>query len=110
MKESFEALFAMQASENYTKVLKKRGLPVPDDMTNEQVLVLSMMAKAISGDSRMASLILDVMGEKQSDVLKLKEIELKEKMATDTRNDALDKLDEILKGLHEQANNDQEAK
>lgn len=110
MKESFETLFAMQSPEKYKKAFKKQGIDVPDDCTNEQMLVLSMTAKAISGDSRMASLILDVMGEKQGDVLKRKELELKEKQATDTKNEALDRLDEILRGLHEHAVNDEETK
>lgn len=106
MKESFETLFAMQTSDKYKNAFRKQGIDVPDDLTNEQALVLSMTAKAIAGDARMAALVLDVMGEKQSDVLKRKELELKEKQAMDARNDALDKLDDILRGLHEQAEND----
>ena len=108
MKESFEALFDMQASDKYKNTFKKQGYDVPDNLTMEQTLVLSMMAKAIAGDARMASLVLDVMGEKQSDRLKRKELELKEKMASDTKNEALERLDDILRGLHEQANNDEE--
>lgn len=108
MKESFEALFDMQASDKYKNAFKKQGYDVPDNLTMEQTLVLSMMAKAIAGDARMASLVLDVMGEKQSDRLKRKELELKEKMASDTKNEALERLDDILRGLHEQANNDEE--
>lgn len=108
MKESFEALFDMQASDKYKNAFKKQGYDVPDNLTMEQTLVLSMMAKAIAGDARMASLVLDVMGEKQSDRLKRKELELKEKMANDTKNEALEKMDEILRGLYEQANNDEE--
>lgn len=108
MKESFEALFDMQASDKYKNAFKKQGYDVPDNLTMEQTLVLSMMAKAIAGDARMASLVLDVMGEKQSDRLKRKELELKEKMASDTKNEALERLDDILRGLHEQANNNEE--
>jgi hypothetical protein len=108
MKESFETLFDMQASDKYKNAFKKQGYDVPDNLTMEQTLVLSMMAKAIAGDARMASLVLDVMGEKQSDRLKRKELELKEKMANDTKNEALEKMDEILRGLYEQANNDEE--
>lgn len=107
MKESFEALFAMQACDKYKSAFKRQGMDIPEDFTNEQALVLSMTAKAIAGDARMAALVLDVMGEKASDVLKRKELELKEKQAMDTKNDALDKLDEILRGLHEQAEDDE---
>lgn len=107
MKESFEALFAMQASDKYRNAFKKQGMEVPDDLTHEQALVLSMTAKAIAGDARMASLILDVLGEKQSDQLKRKEIEIKERQMLDTKNEALDKLDSILRGLHETANDEE---
>jgi hypothetical protein len=107
MKESFEALFAMQACDKYKAAFKKQGISIPDDLTNEQALVLSMTAKAIAGDARMAALVLDVMGEKQSDVLKRKELELKEKQAMDTKNEALERLDQILRGLHEQAEDDE---
>ena len=106
MKESFETLLAMPTNDKYKAALKRKGIEVPEDMTNEQVLVVSMMANAIAGDSRMAALMLDVLGERQSDRLKAKELELKEKAMSDTKNDALDKLDEILRGLHEQAEND----
>ena len=107
MKESFETLFAMQASDKYKNAFKKQGIEVPDNMTNEQALVLSMTAKAIAGDARMASLVLDVLGEKQSDQLKRKEIEIKERQMLDTKNEALEKLDSILRGLHEAANDEE---
>lgn len=107
MKESFETLLSMPANNKYKAALKKNGVDVPEDITNEQVFVVSMMSKAIAGDPRMASLMLDVLGERQSDKLKQKELEIKEKAMTDAKNDALDKLDEILRGLHEQAQNDQ---
>lgn len=109
MKESFEALFAMQATDQMKQPFKKAGYDV-EDLTNEQALVLSMTRRAIAGDARMASLIMDICGEKHSDKLKAKELELKEKQATDTKNEALDRLDEILRGLHEQAENDAETK
>ena len=108
MKESFETLFAMQTSDKFLTAFRKQGIDVPDNLTNEQALVTSMTAKAIAGDARMASLILDVLGEKQNDVLKRKELELREKQMMDTRNEALEHLDEILRGLHEQAQNDEE--
>lgn len=103
MKESFETLFAMQANEKYIKAFKKQGFDLPEDVTNEQLLTMAMFARSIAGDPRMVSLVLDVMGEKQGDVLKRKELELKEKQAKDTKSEALDRLDAILNGLHEQA-------
>lgn len=103
MKESFETLFAMQANEKYIKAFKKQGFDLPEDVTNEQLLTMAMFARSIAGDARMVSLVLDVMGEKQGDVLKRKELELKEKQAKDTKSEALDRLDAILNGLYEQA-------
>ena len=70
MRESFETLFAMQTSDKYIKAFRKQGIEVPDDLTNEQALTLSMTAKAIAGDARMASLVMDIMGEKHSDKMK----------------------------------------
>lgn len=107
MKESLEALLAMQTSDKFKQGFKKQGMLAGDDMTNEQALLVSMTARAIAGDARMSSLLLDVLGEKQSDRLKQKEIEIKEKQMTDTKNEALDRLDEILRGLHEQAEDDE---
>lgn len=108
MKASFEALFAMQAPEKYIKAFKKQGLDLPEDINYEQLLTLSMTAKAVAGDARMCSLILDVMGEKHSDKLKQKELELKEKQANDMKSEALDRLDSILAGLKEEAEAEEE--
>ena len=106
MRESFETLFAMQTSDKYIKAFRKQGYDIPDDITNEQILTLSMTAKAIAGDARMASLILDVMGEKHSDKLKEKELELKEKQANDMKSEALTRLDSILEGMRNEAEAD----
>lgn len=108
MRESFETLFAMQAPEKYIKGFKKQGMDVPDDLTNEQALTLSMTARAIAGDSRMVSLIMDIMGEKHSDKLREKELELKEKQANDLKSEAITRLDEILLGLREEAETSEE--
>lgn len=106
MQANFEAFLSMQANDKYKAALKRKGMDVPDDLTYDQLLAITMATKAIAGDARMASLMLDVLGDRQSDKLKAKEIELKEKAMTDTKNDALNKLDEILRGLHEQAKTD----
>lgn len=103
MKESFETLFAMQAPDKYLKAFKKQGMDIPDDLTMEQSMILSMTLKAMAGDARMASLILDVTGEKHSDKLREKELELKEKQANDMKSEAITRLDEILSGLREEA-------
>ena len=103
MRESFETLFAMQTSDKYIKAFRKQGIEVPDDLTNEQALTLSMTAKAIAGDARMASLVMDIMGEKHSDKMKERELELKEKQANDLKSEALTRLDSILEGLRNEA-------
>lgn len=108
MKASFETLFAMPASDKYIKAFKKQGFEIPDGLTYEQLLTLSMTAKAVSGDARMCSLIMDVMGEKHSDKMREKEIALKEKQANDTKNEALARLDSILEGLRDEAEADTE--
>lgn len=106
MKASFEALFEMQAGDKYVKAFRKQGFDVPDNLTNEQALTLSMLAKSISGDSRMASLVMDIMGEKHSDKLKERELDIKEKQANDLKSEALTRLDSILEGLKNEAEGD----
>ena len=103
MKKNFETLFAMQTSEKYIKAFKKQGYDVPDNLTNEEALTLTMMAKSIAGDTRMASLVMDIMGEKHSDKMKERELDLKEKQANDLKSEALTRLDSILEGLKEDA-------
>ena len=113
LKEALELLFTTQTSDKLKNAFRKQGVDVPDDLTNEQALAISMMLRAIAGDARMVSLILDVTGEKTVDKLRKKElelrtreIELKHQLMTDTKNEALDALDQILQGLREEAEND----
>ena len=107
MNESFEALFATQAPDKYVKAFKKQGVEIPDDLTMEQSMILSMTLKAMAGDARMASLILDITGDKHSDKLREKELELKEKQANDMKSEAITRLDEILSGLRDEAETDE---
>lgn len=106
MKKSLEALFATQAPDKMTKAFKKQGLDVPSQATFEDLLTISMAAKAIAGDARMVSLILDVTGDKHSDKLKEREIALKEKQMADAKSESLEKLDAILSGIQSQAEAD----
>lgn len=103
MKKNFETLFAMQTTDKYIKAFRKQGYDVPDNLTNEEALTLTMMAKSIAGDTRMASLVMDIMGEKHSDKMKERELDLKEKQANDLKSEALTRLDSILEGLKEDA-------
>ena len=70
-------------------------------------MILSMTLKAMAGDARMASLILDITGDKHSDKLREKELELKEKQANDMKSEAITRLDEILSGLRDEAETDE---
>ncbi len=103
LKEALDELFATRASDKLKVAFKKQGFDIPEDLTNEQALALSMMARAISGDARMASLILDVTGDKELYRLRAEEIRLKDKLMTETKNEALETLDQILKGLKDEA-------
>lgn len=108
MKACFEMMMQMQAPEKVKKAFEKQGMETPENLTTYEALTFSMMMKALSGDSRMASLIMDVMGEKSSDKLKERELNLKEKEMQQGRQDAIERLDEILKGLKNAAENDKE--
>lgn len=103
MRQCFESMSKMPAPDKIIKVFKKQGLDVPDDLNTYEALTYSMMMKAMSGDSRMVSLIMDVMGEKNSDKLKEKELKLREKEMQRGRNEAIERLDSILKGLRDDA-------
>jgi hypothetical protein len=103
MKESIEALFAMQTSDKYIKAFKKQGFDVPENLTNEQAMAVSMVAKSIAGDTRAANLVMDILGEKHHDKMKERELELREKQANDMKSEALTRLDSILEGLRDEA-------
>ena len=102
MKKSFETLFAMQATDKRKKTYEKLGYDT-EDLSIEEAITISMAEKAMAGDARMASLIMDVMGEKHSDKMKERELDLKEKQANDMKSEALNRLDSILEGLRDEA-------
>ena len=108
MKESIETLFAMQTSNKTIASFRKLGYDVPDDLTNEQAMTISMVAKSIAGDTRAANLVMDILGEKHHDKLKEKELELREKQMNDLKSEALTRLDSILEGLRNEAEADEE--
>ena len=103
MKASIETLFAMQTSDKYIKAFRKQGFDVPDNLTNEQALTISMVAKSIAGDTRAANLVMDILGEKHHDKMKERELDLKEKQANDLKSEALTRLDSILEGMMAEA-------
>ena len=111
MRECLAEISKLPAPESVTKAFKKQGLDVPEGMTYYEALTYSMMMRGLSGDSKMVSLIMDVMGERNSDKLREKELTLKEKELSKGKSDALEKLDSIIQGLKDNAvNTDSEAK
>lgn len=108
MRKCFEELAKMPAPDKIKKAFIKQGFDVPEDLNTYEALTYSMMMRGIAGDSRMVSLILDVMGEKNSDKLKERELNIKEKELQKGRSEAIERLDSILKGLKDEAEADKE--
>ena len=106
MREILGSIEKLPAPNKIVAMFKKNGLDVPDGITMEEALAYSMLLHSIKGDGRILSLLFDVTGDKRSDQLKEKEIELKEQMAKDTKQEALERLDAILGSLRETAYND----
>lgn len=102
MKKTLESLLEMQATNKNKRAFEKLGYEA-DKLTNEQALALSLIAKSISGDTRAASLVIDILGERHSDQMKERELELKEQQANDMENEAIARLDGILEGLKRNA-------
>lgn len=103
MRQCFESMFKTAAPNKIKKGIEKQGIDIPDDLNLYEALTYSMYMRAMSGDARMVSLIMDVMGEKNSDKLKEKELKLREKEMQRGRNEAIERLDSILKGLRDDA-------
>lgn len=102
MKKTLESLLEMQATNKNKRAFEKLGYEA-DKLTNEQALAMSLIAKSISGDTRAASLVIDILGERHSDQMKERELELKEQQANDMKNEAIARLDGILEGLKRNA-------
>ena len=101
-------MFKTSAPDKIKKAIEKQGIEAPSDLNLYEALTYSMYMKALQGDARMVSLIMDVMGDKVGDKLKEKEIALKEKEMQKSRSEAIERLDEILKGLKDEAEADEE--
>lgn len=108
MRQCFEAMFKTAAPDKIKKGIEKQGLDIPDDLNLYEALTYSMYMRAMGGDARMVSLIMDVMGEKNSDKLKEKELKMREKELQRGRNEAIERLDSILEGLRNEAEADEE--
>ena len=108
MRSCFESMFKTSAPDKIKKAIEKQGIEAPSDLNLYEALTYSMYMKALQGDARMVSLIMDVMGDKVGDKLKEKEIALKEKEMQKSRSEAIERLDEILKGLKDEAEADED--
>lgn len=74
----------------------------PEEITNKAVIVKRLCDAAKSGDVQAVKLVMSMIGEDiQHEELKLKqkEFKLKELLANDDDQSALDKLDEVLKKI-----------
>lgn len=102
MRKTLEGFLSMQATDKNKKAFEKNGYEAAD-LTNSEAMAITMMAKAIAGDIKAISLVLDVMGDRFNDQLRARELELKEKQANDLKSETLTRLDSILEGLREDA-------
>lgn len=103
MKDILENIQSLPAPSKIISMFRKNGLDVPDGISMEEALAYSMLMHSIKGDGRILSLMFDVTGDKRSDQLKEKEIALKEQLAKDQKNEAIERLDAILGSLKETA-------
>ena len=98
MKQKMKALLELPAAVNDKEQLETLGVD-PDDMDNEMVLVMAMFMNAAAGDVKAFDRVMQILGKDlghEELALKKKELRLKEKAASDTVNESLEKLDEVL--------------
>lgn len=103
MKAHLTELSKMAVPESLKSKFAKSGMDVPEDMTYYDALAYSMMMEGIKGNTRAISLMFEVMGERQSDKMREKEVKLKEEELKQGKTEALDKLDQILTSITENA-------
>lgn len=101
MKQKMKALLELPAAANDKEQLEALGVD-PDDMDNEMVLVMSMFLSAAQGDTKAFDRVIQILGKDiahEELALKKRELKLKEKAASDSGNEALAKLDEVLEKI-----------
>ena len=98
MKAKMKALLELPAAANDKEQLEALGVS-PDDMDNEMVLVMAMFLGAAGGDVKAFDRVIQLLGKDighEELTLRKRELKLKEKAVSDSENEALSKLDEVL--------------
>ena len=98
MKAKMKALLELPAAANDKEQLEALGVS-PEDMDNEMVLVMAMFLGAAGGDVKAFDRVIQLLGKDighEELVLRKRELKLKEKAVSDSENEALSKLDELL--------------
>lgn len=98
MKQKMKALLELPAAANDKEQLEALGV-APEDMDNEMVLVMAMFLGAAGGDVKAFDRVIQLLGKDighEELALRKRELKLKEKAVSDSTNEALSKLDEVL--------------
>ena len=98
MKAKMKALLELPAAANDKEQLEALGVS-PEDMDNEMVLVMAMFLGAAGGDVKAFDRVIQLLGKDighEELALRKRELKLKEKAVSDSTNEALSKLDEVL--------------
>ena len=98
MKAKMKALLELPAAANDKEQLEALGV-APEDMDNEMVLVMAMFLGAAGGDVKAFDRVIQLLGKDighEELALRKRELKLKEKAVSDSTNEALSKLDEVL--------------
>ena len=98
MKQKMKALLELPAAANDKEQLEALGV-APEDMDNEMVLVMAMFLGAAGGDVKAFDRVIQLLGKDighEELALRKRELKLKEKAVSDSENEALSKLDEVL--------------
>ena len=98
MKAKMKALLELPAAANDKEQLEALGVS-PEDMDNEMVLVMAMFLGAAGGDVKAFDRVIQLLGKDighEELALRKRELKLKEKAVSDSENEALSKLGEVL--------------
>ena len=103
MKAKMKALLELPAAANDKEQLEALGV-APEDMDNEMVLVMAMFLGAAGGDVKAFDRVIQLLGKDighEELALRKRELKMKEKAVSDSENEALSKLDEVLGKIEE---------
>ena len=101
MKAKMKALLELPAAANDKEQLEALGV-APEDMDNEMVLVMAMFLGAAGGDVKAFDRVIQLLGKDighEELALRKRELKLKEKAVSNSTNEALSKLDEVLEKI-----------